>query len=117
MAEVESKYGVPAVGVIIDALKDLVHDKAFEDGMPALRLAFTPTPVGGKTPAELAAYIAGHDPVSKEPLMKEIVGHLTRPLNADELKTGLVERPRKRLIGPDTADNLQKYFDDRFWSD
>ena len=117
MAEVESKYGIPAVGVIVDALKDLVRDKAFEDGMPALRLAFTPTPVGGKTPAELAAYIAGHDPVSKQPLMQEIAGHLTRPLNEEERKTGLVERPKKRLIGPDTAENLQRHFDDRFWSD
>jgi hypothetical protein len=85
--------------------------------MPALRLVFTPTPVGGKTPKELAAYIAGNDPVSKKPLMQEIIGHLTRPLNEEERKTGLVTRPKKRLIGPDTADNLQRYFDDRFWSD
>ena len=117
MAEVESKYGIPAVGVIINALVDLVHDKAFEEGMPALRLAFTYTPVGGKTPAELAKYIAGQDPVSKQPLMQEIAGHLTRPLNEEERMTGLVNRPKKRLLGPDTAKNLQKYFDDRFWSD
>ena len=94
-----------------------MRDKAVEEGMPALRLVFTPTPVGGKTPAELAEYIAGHDPVTKQPLMKEIVGHLTRPLNAEEQKTGLFERTKKRLIGPDTARNLQQYFDDRFWSD
>ena len=41
-----------------------MHDKAMEEGMPALRLAFTHTPVGGKTPAELAEYVSGHDPVS-----------------------------------------------------
>jgi len=85
--------------------------------MPALRLAFTPTPVGGKTPKELAAYIAGKDPVTKKPLMEEIIGHLTRPLNDEERKTGLVKREKKRLIGPDTAENIQRYFDDRFWSD
>jgi hypothetical protein len=101
----------------VDALEDLVHDKAFEEGMPALRLAFTPTPVGGKTPKELAAYIAGKDPVTKKPLMEEIISHLTRPLNDEERKTGLVKREKKRLIGPDTAENLQRYFDDRFWSD
>ena len=94
-----------------------MHDKAYEDGMPALRLAFTPTPVGGKTARELAAYVAGDDPVSKKPLMKEIVEHLTRPLNDEERKTGMVKREKKRLIGPDTAENLQQYFDDRFWSD
>jgi hypothetical protein len=85
--------------------------------MPALRLAFTPTPVGGKTPKELAAYIAGNDPVTKQPLMKEIFEHLTRPLNDEEQKTGLVKREKKRFIGPDTAENIQSYFDDRFWSD
>jgi hypothetical protein len=85
--------------------------------MPALRLAFTHTPVGGKTPAELAAYIRGNDPVTHQPLMEEIVGHLTRPLNDEETMTGLYERPKRRLIGPDTRENLQRYFDDRFWSD
>ena len=70
--------------------------------MPALRLAFTPTPVGGKTPKELAAYVAGNDPVTKKPLMQEILGHLTRPLNDEERKTGQVKREKKRFIGPDT---------------
>jgi hypothetical protein len=98
-------------------LTDLVREKAYEVGMPALRLAFTHTPVGGKTPEELAEYIAGIDPVTKQPLMEEILGHLTRPLNEEEQITGTFERTKKRHIGPDTYDNLQKYFDDRFWSD
>jgi hypothetical protein len=85
--------------------------------MPHLRLVFTPTPVGGKTAKELDAYIAGNDPVTKVPLMKEITEDLTRPLNEDEKKTGTVQREKKRLIGPDTADNIQKYFNDRFWTD
>jgi len=85
--------------------------------MPALRLAFTHTPVGGKTPAELMEYITGDDPVTGQPLMEEIVGHLTRPLNEEEQTTGLFTRTKRRLIGPDTAENLQRYFDDRFWSD
>jgi hypothetical protein len=105
------------VGVIIDALVDLVHDKAFEEGMPGLRLAFTHTPVGGKTRKELDAYIAGEDPVTKRPFMQEIADYLTRPLNEDEKKTGVVKREKKRLIGPDTAANVQRYFDQRFWTD
>ena len=41
--------------------------------MPALRLAFTHTPVGGKTPAELADYVAGEDPVTGEPHHARVV--------------------------------------------
>jgi hypothetical protein len=103
--------------VIIDALVDLVHDKAYEEGMPALRLVFTHTPVGGKTRKELDAYIAGEDPVTKRPFMEEIKDDLTRPLNDEEKKTGTVTREKKRFIGPDTAENIQKYFDERFWTD
>ena len=88
-----------------------------EDGMPLLRLSFTPTPVGGKTSAELAAYVSGNDPVTKQPLMPEIIGYLTRPLSDEEKKTGQFVRTKKILIGPDTAENLQQYFDDRFWTD
>ncbi|HEV3330175.1 MAG TPA: hypothetical protein VG096_04285 [Bryobacteraceae bacterium] len=103
--------------MIIDALVDLVHDKAYEEGMPALRLVFTHTPVGGKTRKELDAYIAGEDPVTKRPFMEEIKDDLTRPLNDEEKKTGTVTREKKRFIGPDTAENIQKYFDERFWTD
>jgi hypothetical protein len=85
--------------------------------MPALRLAFTHTPVGGKTRKELDAYIAGEDPVTRQPFMQEIEAYLTQPLNEEEKKTGVVKREKKRFIGPDTADNIQKYFDQRFWTD
>jgi hypothetical protein len=85
--------------------------------MPALRLVFTPTPVGGKTRKELDAYIAGNDPVTKVPFMQEVVDDLTRPLNDEEKKTGTVKREKKRLIGPDTAEHIQNYFDERFQTD
>ena len=85
--------------------------------MPALRLVFTPTPVGGKTRKELDAYIAGDDPVTKKPFMQEVADDLTRPLNDEEKKTGTVKREKKRLIGPDTAEHIQNYFDERFWTD
>ena len=85
--------------------------------MPALRLAFTPTPVGGKTRKELDAYIAGNDPVTKQPFMQEIADYMTRPLNEEEKNTGLVKLEKKRYIVPDTAENIQRYFDDRFWTD
>ena len=85
--------------------------------MPALRLVYTPTPVGGKTRKGLDAYIAGNDPVTKMPFMQEVVDQLTRPLNDEEKKTGVVKREKKRFIGPDTADHIQNYFDERFQTD
>ena len=85
--------------------------------MPHLRLGYTPTPVGGKTQKELDAYVAGNDPVTKKPMMPELIDFLTQPLTADEKNTGVIKRDKKRLIGPDTPENLQTYFDDRFWSD
>lgn len=113
----ESEYGVPAVGVIIDVLKDLVRDKAREEGMPSLRLAFVPNPVAGKTPQELNGYIDGEDPVHKQPLMQEIIGYLTDPLTAEEKHAGTIERPRQKLFGPATREQLQDMFDGNFWTD
>jgi hypothetical protein len=117
VATVESEYGIPAVGVAIHVLRDLVRDKAVEEGMPHLRLAFTPNPVAGKTPEELAVDLAGLDPIAQQPLMPEIVGYLTRPLNDQERQTGPIARPRQRLLGPATAERLQELFDKNFWSD
>lgn len=85
--------------------------------MQHVRLAFTPTPVGGKTREELWGYVNGKDPVSQQPLMAEIVDFLTQPLKEEDKKTGLVERPKQRLLGPFTQAKMQDYFDERFWSD
>ena len=49
--------------------------------------------------------------------MQEVVDDLTRPLNDEEKKTGTVKREKKRLIGPDTAEHIQNYFDERFQTD
>jgi len=85
--------------------------------MPNLRLAFTPTPVGGKTREELWDYVNGSDPVGKKALMPEIVEYLTQPLKEKEMRTGVMDRPKQRLLGPFTLEEMQVYFDERFWSD
>ena len=105
------------MGVIVNVLEDLARDKAVEEGMPALRLAFTPNPVGGKTRAELETYVAGNDPVTGRPLMEEIIDYLSRPPAGEEIRTGYIPRPRQNLLGPATAEELQHLFDENFWSD
>ncbi len=103
--------GVPAIPMCTQAYTELAKLTASRDGMPHLRQVFTPHPVGGKTDAELAAYLVNPDPVSGIQIMKEIVDDLTRPLTADETKTGLQAMAAgPATFGPDTVDNLQEIF-------
>jgi hypothetical protein len=104
------QMGVPTVPVVTSAYHDLAKLNAAKKGMPLIRTSFTPHPVWGKTPEELDAYIAGPDPISGKPLMKEIVASLTTPVTDDEKKTGEVTIS----VGPptfkDTARNLQEFY-------
>ena len=83
------KMGVPAIPMCTKAYTELANLTAAREGMPHLREVFTPHPVGGKSADELAAYLVNPDPVSGIQIMKEIVDDLTRPLSADEKKTGM----------------------------
>lgn len=103
--------GVPAIPMCTQAYTELSKLTASRDGMPHLREVFTPHPVGGKTDAELAAYLVNPDPVSGIQIMKEIVDDLTRPLTVDEQKTGMQALAAgPATFGPDTVDNLQEIF-------
>ena len=99
------------------AFKDLALSNAAGRGMPHERICFTPHPVWGKTDEEMYAYLEGNDPVSGKPLMKEVVDSLTRPLTADESKSGTSTPPVGAPTFTDTADNLQQYFLDNGMTD
>jgi len=109
--------GIPAAPMVTIAFKDLAKTNAAKRGMPLQRISFTPHPVWGKTDAEMYAYLEGNDPVSGKPLMKEVVDSLTRPLIAEESKTGTVTPPTGAPTFTDTADNLQQYFLDNGMTD
>jgi hypothetical protein len=97
---------------------DLAKSNASKRGMPHIRVAFTPHPVWGKTPEQLAAYLEGNDPVSGKPLMKEIIDGLTVPLTAEDTKTGMMDvSVGPPTYGPDSLDNLQKHFLDNGMTD
>jgi len=85
--------------------------------MPLQRISYTPHPVWGKTDEQMYAYLDGNDPVHNVPVMKEIVESLTRPLTAEESKTGTVTPPVGAPTFTDTADNLQQYFLDNGMTD
>lgn len=81
--------------------------------MPTLRIVYTPHPISRKTPEQIRALLDGPDPISGKPMMKEAIEYFTTPLTPQDQKSGLqpVSLGPDRF-GPDTAENLQKYFMD-----
>ena len=80
-------------------------------GMPNLRFQFIQGPVWAKTPEQLRkAVVEGKSPVSGKPVMQEIVETLTKPLTAEEKRTGEIVRGKGPATFTDTPDNLQKMF-------
>jgi hypothetical protein len=111
------QMGVPTVPIITDAFQDVVKGVSRVKGMPDLRITFVPHPVFGKSASECRAILQGKDPVSGKPVMDEIVAGLTTPLSDEEKKTGFIQRPLARLVGPDTPENLEKLFVENGWTD
>jgi hypothetical protein len=73
----ETKYGVPTVGLHTDKFNRVVESVTKMAGLPQAPRAFVPQPVMGKTAAELAAYVNGKDPVTGRAVMQEIIEALT----------------------------------------
>jgi len=109
--DVEADLGKPTVPIIISSFMDQVKENAMTKGMPNLRFEFIRGPVWAKTPEQLRkAVVEGKSPVSGKPVMQEIVEILTRPLTAEEKKTGEIVRDKGPATFTDTPDNLQKMF-------
>ena len=110
--------GIPAIPMVTRRFVELATTTAFKKGVPNLRITYTPHPISDR-PADLAdKYVKGSDPVSGEPMLKEIVEGLTRPLSAEDKKTGFMEREKRtRFLKPDTPENLQKMFNEKMWTD
>jgi len=111
------QLGVPTVPIVTEAFQDVVKGVVSVKGMPHLRITFVPHPVFAKSAAECRAILKGNDPVTGKPVLDEIVSGLTTPLTDEEKKTGFVQRPLSRLIGPDTPENLEKLFLENGWTD
>jgi hypothetical protein len=73
----ETRYGVPTVGLHTDKFDRVVESVTRMAGLPQAPRAFVPQPVMGKTPGELAAYVNGKDPITGRPVMQEIIEALT----------------------------------------
>jgi len=73
----ETKYGVPTVALHTDKFDKVVASVAKMAGLPEAPRSFVPQPVMGKTAPELAAYVAGNNPITGRPLMQEVILALT----------------------------------------
>jgi hypothetical protein len=62
-------------------------------------------------------YLKGDDLITGKPVIDQIIDGLTVPLNEEDKKEGLEERPIPRLIEPDTEEKLQRLFSENKWTD
>jgi len=67
----------------------------------------------------LRQYIEGSDPITSQPLIREIINKLTSPLTEKEKRpTPAPSKPRRaRLLAADTAENLYRQFVENGWTD
>jgi hypothetical protein len=113
----ESRYGVPTVGVHAKPFASVVKSVAHTKGMPHQRFAFVPMPVMGKSASELRAYVDGSDPVTGKPVMEEIVQALTTAIREEEKQKISLDRSSPRRVNPDSEERLQHLFLDNGWTD
>jgi hypothetical protein len=114
---IDSQFQIPTVALHTHIFERVVRSVCRFNGMPAMRYAFVPQPVMGKTPAQLRAYVDGIDPINKRPVMQLVVEGLTRPFVDDELQKTAYERTTPRLVEPDNEENLQQLFIENSWTD
>jgi len=79
-------------------------------GKPRLRITCVPHPISRVPSPVCREYIEGTDPISSRLVIDEIIEALTDTLSEDDKRTDLEERPVPRLIGPDSEENLQRFF-------
>ncbi|HTY61698.1 MAG TPA: hypothetical protein VMG30_05520 [Acidobacteriota bacterium] len=115
---IESKLGVPTVPLITSEFYTQVKTHhTIQKGMPGLRVTYLISPVWGKTAERLRKDIVSKSPVSGKIIMQEIVEGLTKPLTADEKRTGTVQQETGPDRFTDTPDKLQQIFMDRRMTD
>ena len=89
----------------------------------SLPFIYTPLPVIGMSPETLDRFIAGNDPETRKPVIKEIIDALTKPVSPRKPEAEAAPPETKKmaapqaLLGPDSEDNLQRLFYQRGWTD
>jgi hypothetical protein len=109
---------IPAIPLVLSEFYAQETEKALHEGMPGLRIQWVLGPVWGKTREQLRRdIINGVNPISGQPVMQEIVEKLTKPLTAEEKRTGEIVRDKGPATFTDTEDNLRKMFLEKRYTD
>jgi len=110
--------GIPSIPIVLSEFYDQETEKALNEGLPGLRTQWIRGPVWAKTRPELKRdVINGRNPISGQPVMQEIVEKFTKPLTAEEKRTGEIVRDKGPATFTDTEENLRKMFEEKRWTD
>jgi hypothetical protein len=108
----------PAVAVIMHDFEKQEKEVSLNLGMPGLRIQYFRGPIWGKTNEQIRTQVMeGNNPITGRPVVQELVEKLTKPLTAEEKKTGEFQRD----VGPKTytatPDELQRLFLEKRYTD
>jgi hypothetical protein len=109
---------IPSIPIVLSEFYQQETEKARNEGLPGLRTQWIRGPVWAKTREELRRdVINGNNPITGKPVMQEIIDKFTKPLTAEEKKTGEIIRDKGPATFTDTPEKLQKLFLDNRWTD
>jgi hypothetical protein len=108
----------PAVPLIMHDFEKQEKEVSLNLGMPGLRIQYFRGPAWGKTNEQLKKQvIEGNNPLTGRPVVQELVEKLTKPLTAEEKKTGEVQQDVGPKTYTGTPDELQKLFLEKRYTD
>ncbi len=114
----ESTIKKPAVPIVVSSFDKQLKEVALTAGMPGMRIQYIRGPIWGKTREQLRRdVVLGNNPLTGKPVMQEIVDKLTKPLSAEDQKSGQMVRDKGPATFSGTADELQKVFLQKRYTD
>ncbi len=114
----ESTIKKPAVPLLLSEFAPQEIEVAYNYGMPGIRIQYIPGPVWGRDNDQIKAQIiAGNNPLSDKPVMKEVVEKLTKPLTAKEKDPGELKHDPPPATYTGTHAELQKLFLEKRYTD
>jgi len=106
------------VPIVVSSFEKQLKEVAFTKGMPGIRIQYIRGPIWAKTREQLRRDVVfGNNPLSGKPVMQEIVDKLTKPLTTEEKRTGMLARDKGPATFSGTADELQKMFLEKRYTD